>query len=454
MSAFGATSGLLIVAVGVSSPGQLDPIPRADGTDPNAECRYGSWSSLKRTAELPTGFQLSLLSAVDLSSTAGVVGILVPIRKNSSPGNWVVPLDPLLITVEDGAKVRRPPGNFRFINPRIGADPKGTLHLVWGEPEPNGAEFFSDYLNARITSLWHSEYSGASGWGSPVEVYRTGAADRPTSELAIRAPGGIAMRTEDGPAAEWNYGPPFQFDVNGNLHFVVAPMGGGAIVHLSQRGNGWIAEMIPRARGRYAELAAGNDSHLSVVFLGYPGTAVRERSPLDEELLFVSSEDVGRTWSEPRTVATMEEGNAVTPRVFVAPSGLTHVLWGQNLAGGWMPQVIRHTYSRDNGQTWPELTSFPLPGPFTDWDAVLDPCGTLHLVFVNAGSMRYTRWQQGWEEMVLVYDGPRQFFRPDVSVARDGTAIRIFGTTLEAEIGDSIPVFSVAGTSLEIRRFP
>jgi hypothetical protein len=373
----------LVVTVGLGLVviyGQQRLQARAASTPESGDCRYLGWSPLKQRYELPPNTWLLGMSLARSHEGDVVSGDLV----RYSPGQLI-----------GEARIASPPGRLwaaraglpdpqeqptALAKPRVLAAPHGAIHAIWMQSAASDTLTLSQYLRMPARALWHSVFSRDSGWSKPQVIRRE---NDPYSLIWLEPGRGLA------------------FDSRARLHLTAARNPTG-ILHLVREADGWRSVVIGERsiRAAYTDVAVHTSGRISVSYVGFS----RNRPSPGNDVLVVHSDDDGRTWSDPVVVSSLGYLRASRVRALAGPGHTLHLLWGQSLSPGVVPDVVRHVVSRDGGSTWSAPTDVPLPGDFSDWHVEPDACGYLHLVSSTLRGTRrsrptvwYSRWRGEWK---------------------------------------------------------
>jgi hypothetical protein len=340
-------------------------------------CSTGSWSEPVMLKGFPQGvLPREPVLAVSERNTF-VVG-----QQRTFPDSGPLPPNPL-VTLGPSGSLGVPPGRSTFYWPRAVVDAAGTLHVVWAEPQsPDSAR--RTHWDPDLTSLWYASFS-RGGWSVPEKVY--------SSSRRLR----WAADAEN-----------LVVDSGGRLHATMLewPHDSG-VIHLEREHGRWSVNSVPAtSRAFYSNLAAGRDGNLYLAYIA-PDTTVRRDAG---SVFFARSVDAGKTWGTAVQVSHSGRMQATSVRTLVSPTGVLHLVWGQNLSGGVTAEVIRHVASPDGGRTWSEPSDLPTEPSFrSDLRATFDACGVIHIVYHDfrpdgspdarepgGSELRYARWDGSW----------------------------------------------------------
>lgn len=377
--------------------GPFDQNLHAQGVAGNSEssCSYESWS-----AAVPLGSATSLVlrnSTLAIGGGTGyVTGVDVgPLDEGPLPSPAFVGL------TLAGEPIPPPPLGKYFLHPRAAAGDDGTLHLIWAEPDT--AETLrllgidlragdpvhrNQYNQLTSNTLYYARYTPGGGWRDAVPIYAgRGLVWRFASapSLQSRGPALIAV-------------PDHTFGLD-TLALIRVEKAGAAVHRLA-------------LKALYSSLAM-DSSRAVVAFIGpYPQTRGQGNNVL------VTTSANGRDWSSPRLVNRSEGMDATDVRVVAGSDGSLHLVWAQNLSGGLSPEVVRHVYSLDWGETWSQPQDLDAPDFFQNLQAAPDGCGgvavayehwTEHSTNAERGTLWTTRWNGGWSAPVAPFPDLNSF---------------------------------------------
>lgn len=416
--------GILLPGCAASNQHSLRPIRIPGGVESRADCgrneaacpapagpgscTYSQWAAPQPLAGVPSGAVIRSPSLGTGAETGYVVGNDIALF-DSLP----TPPHPLIAMTDAGQDIGRPAGDFVFASPRASVDAGGTLHVVWAEPRERPVQredwlrFIFDYA-----SLWHAAYTPGRGWTPPARVY---AGSRVSW---YHGTGGLATAP------------------GGGLHGVTGDDSAQALIHLSFDGGAWHSRRIPgiERRPAYASLAVGEGGRIYVAFV-----AADRDVPSDANSVFlVRSADGGRTWLPPQRISRSGSRQATQIRALAAPGGTVHLVWAQNISGGLAPEVVRHTASRDGGETWSPHEDADIPDGLGMLEAVVDRCGAVHVIHEaleyreeagsEQGRLWYARWNGGWTAPAQPF-GDLDSTEAALAIARDGS-LRLLWTVV------------------------
>lgn len=368
----------LFLVPGIPVRGERPPTPDV--------CTYGDWSKPRFVEAVRWG---GLLRAVEVVQRGGSQFVFA----NDVP-TLEIPTDrhPLVAVQLPDRKIGRPAGDFLFVYPRAAVGPDGVLHMVWAEPDdPPDSDKWGDWTH---TSVWYARHEAPRGWSDAVEVLR---ADRISWEMTGRA---------------------MAVDSAGRVH-VIVQVGGdllGDALHVVRADSAWQRSRIDDTF-LYPALTAGPGGRLYLAYINAGGTG----NP--NSVFLRSSADGGRSWSEPNRVYASGGRQAFRLDALRSADGRLHLIWQDNGQG------FRHTSSADGGRTWSDLDDVAFRQGILAHDAVLDRCGTVHVVFetlaLNADGeprmrLRYVRWQGGWSAPVRLFPDVPHSFAPGLTVDARG----------------------------------
>lgn len=182
-------------------------------------------------------------------------------------------------------------------------------------------------------------------------------------------------------------------DEQGNLHLLWNDLGAlyHSIVHLSQahESGAWRTDTVIAGQEPLADLALDNAGTLHV--------AVR---PDPFSLSYLSSADGGRTWSNPTTIASIDDTEAYAiggVQLAAASPDTVHVTWFHTAAEvDWNFWSVWYARSDTRGQSWIEPQEMAQPR-FGASDIAVDTNGGIHLVYGRNIGQPDGRWYQ-WSQ--------------------------------------------------------
>ena len=155
------------------------------------------------------------------------------------------------------------------------------------------------------------------------------------------------------------------------------------------------------------------------------GTILSPSSSEDQgwRVHFERSTDGGQTWT---STGPVNDGKAIGA---IQPSILRHADGRLQALGRTRSHGIFQVWSSDQGRTWGELTTLPLPNPSAGTDAVTLADGRHLLVYNHSGvykvrtplNLAVSRDGMAWESVLVLEDEPGQEFSyPAIIQANDG----------------------------------
>lgn len=191
----------------------------------------------------------------------------------------------------------------------------------------------------------------------------------------------------------------------------------------------------------------------------------------NNDVLIVTSDDNGDTWSEPETVFPSGTQPAQLLRLYKDKQGRLHLLWGRQVEGLPIPDELWHSSSNDGGDTWTNPERFMVmekpPGisenGITDYDVVSDSFGCIHWVArtfelprSNDGAPSlYARWcslDEQWQEPEILTELPQGItFAP--AVDGEEQILYLFWTN-EINEGDQLAMFYSTKSLIEPKLSP
>ena len=333
------------------------------GQDPSALACV--WSAPKVLASAPHEATIRWPALSGFRDTLWVAGTAFPIEE-SAP----IHRRGLILVRTPGEQVPIPPGDFLFAYPRVGHDGHGTLHLVWLESDDEDV-LANSWMQLKFTSIWYSSFDGTR-WSTP--------------ERILSAPR-VAWGVEDGTLA---------VDAGGRIHVaaVVTNRAGTTSLFYLRRDNGsWSRRQFQRPVAYATAARWGGGNAVAIAYTSPVGGEAFDAS----SVFLITSDDAGEHWSEPALVS--HSGNRLATVLTLKPDdyGGLHLVWGQNLVGGFEPQVLRHRVTRDGKsfQTYPDA---PLSPGFLRYHLVADGPNDVRAVLERFDSGRLALNEIRWFE--------------------------------------------------------
>lgn len=324
-------------------PGSAPPTPDSQ------VCEVGAWENPVPLAPFGT-----LLRSPDLEIAGGrpiVAGQNSAQLDSATTGPLLV-----LVSVDPQEHMRPPRGPYRFIFPQLEVGAGDRVHLVWGESD-DPASTAIDADSPVVTELWHATRSDGN-WSEPTSV--------------LRAPGISWSRGRAG----------LYLDPTDDVLNIVVDTyprgpesGTGPTILIRVRDDAQVSlDTVFRAG---TPIYMGLAGHAGAIHLAYAdwhpefgGTRVQ----------VVSSQDLGRTWSERLVLNPRSVDYPSDTWVFADPSGNPHVVWlemaGDPLFGS---ASLFHAWRLTGSREWTNGEPIPLPEGLNHRVAAMDQCGGLHL---------------------------------------------------------------------------
>ncbi len=234
------------------------------------------------------------------------------------------------------------------IQPYLVIDNRNAFHLIWASNQ--NEEHFP-------TSVKYSTFRG-DAWTEPTLIY--------TNEQ------GITWDIVSRPALA-------RFDNTIHLAFAHGPRNHFRLVYFLWEGNSW--EQITDSLGAASSVdlyASARDTILMSVTRAMPGPTFDSNS-----VFAMQSFNGGKDWEEPVLVHKSGDNRASLAQIAKASDTSLHVVWGKNLRGGIVPDVIWHSQSKDGGTTWATpLQVHSLSGSLVRLDLEASPSGVVLLAAV------------------------------------------------------------------------
>lgn len=305
--------------------------------------------------------------------------------------------------------------------PRLIGDSLRRVHAVWGEFEGRDNASAASFP-PRPTVILHSHLNRSGAWSAPDVAFRAQGSD----EVFWMEPGrGMTIVP------------------SGGIELALALTSTG-IVHLRKQDTIWESSIIGSdvVRAIYSDIASTCCGHRVIAFVGAVGGSA---GPGNNVYVLLSKDD-GQTFSDPMVVSAMGYRRATSVRVLSDAEGGWHLLWGQSLSPGIVPDVVRHVYSVDGGLQWSTPVDIPLPFGISKWYAEIDRRGILHLLAFSPGNagdayakLEHSWWKGDWTSPIAVVEGRSLI---DVAVTREVSTetIAISGVSSDLSRGDSAAV--------------
>jgi len=307
--------------------------------------------------------------------------------------------------------------------PTILRDNDGIFHLLWGDrrQDPNFDQWEAPFrlqLASFSTNVVYSRYNGTS-FEPPVSIYE--------GNLSTFGVGDIGFPIQLIEAEDHRLHTVFKADT---LVRTTTTMGDSVtafihrLVYINRSPAGeWSRPRFltisykdhPRSLGgSNPVIAAPTANRLVVAWLGSVGDV--------NDVLAITSDDGGQTWSEAQRVSTSGQQANFFLTIRKAPAGTLHLVWAK-LVDNVLPEEMWHSYSEDGGTRWsqperfftlrkPTFTPADSPRPsetiISDYDIVVNENSRLHWAGLEVffedslqNKIHYTSWDPGtktWEE--------------------------------------------------------
>ncbi|HET7551321.1 MAG TPA: exo-alpha-sialidase [Gemmatimonadaceae bacterium] len=347
------------------------------------EGRYGKWSTPRSAIQDGDGPGVVARwpSIATIGDRAYFAGTDIAFFTDDTVGANVLRIGEL-----GGGSIAVPSGSFRFAFPRLIADARNRLHLLWAEPV-DGASPVSGvgWLRQTLSRVWTATRSSEGDWSSPRLIYE---GSRLGWRNAVVGAGAGAGQSK------WALSV-VEHDHSGRHHAIV-------LFHFE---NGeMVASVVDSAeRAVHSSVASvGTD-----VFLGFVSPVPRELlGPVGSDVNSVHlsvSHDGGKYWDAATLVSRSGEHAAHELRTLLAPDGTVHLVWRQSRVESG--EVIRHVASSDGGRTWSQPDDLLLAPGSSGMRAVMDLRGRVHVVLehweaqTGEAHVDYATWRDEWSVM-------------------------------------------------------
>jgi hypothetical protein len=245
----------------------------------------------------------------------------------------------------DGGTTWSPPTRLTWMagssfNPRIRADSKGYIHIVWVDNKPGHNEIY-----------YKRSSDGGTNWTGANRLTWF-----PTSSLA----------------------PSLAIDFSDNLHVVWPHSVSGAIEIYYKKstdpGINWtISKRLTWVNNNLWKpwIAADSKGNLRLVWHGNPSG--------NDEIYFRSSTDGGTTWTSPLRI-TWNSGYSNSPVIIPLSDRSLHIVWGDDFIGN---KELYYKQSSDGGTSWYGLTRLTYNSGDSNFPAMAKETNTnsLHVVW-------------------------------------------------------------------------
>lgn len=324
-----------------------------------ARCRYAPWSPL-RSVFAGAGSRATVARGASLTA----IGATTYIAGNDIPflSPDTIRESPLAVARLGGHGIGRPAGNFRFVNPKLLADRRGRVHLLWGEPADASARIAGvDWTSQKITRIWTALYEAPRGWSPARKVY-------------------------GGPEIDWAEATSTDGDGHLDRAAVVATVNPnrawpGVVAVFRLKGDSLVSSSadVFATPAYHVLTSVGPTVYLAFVASVRDVLPGKARRNDNNSVWLQRSLNGGVTWEKEILVSRSGEEPAHKLRLHVTPDAHVHLIWRKDYPGG--TNVIRHVESGDGGRTWSAPDDLhPSQSPFSNLHSVVDACGALQLV--------------------------------------------------------------------------
>lgn len=206
------------------------------------------------------------------------------------------------------------------------------------------------------------------------------------------------------------------------------------IAHITKKEtNKWSSAQY-LAAGVEPDIVSLPEGRLVIAYLGSVSN-----QPGFQNVLVITSDDYGVSWSEPDEVFLSGQQPGRMLNMEVGPNGRLHLIWGRQTQGLPVPNEMWHSYSEDGGENWSSPEKFFTPTKSSksetiigDFDLVTDRFGQLHWAGVireiqGSGIVNYMTWNPGnksWKQAKKLdfAKNPRQ----DVDLSVDDSSDKLY----------------------------
>ncbi len=351
-----------------------------------------------------------------------------------------------------------PPNNYPTERPSLLLDRYGTVHFLWGDRrlDPDFEEWNTERIQwlGFSTNVVYSRYDGTrftapeSILEGHLRVFGIGVGDillpaqwvedsQGQLHTVFIAGSPDTLTTPDGEDV---------VDVNHKTTYLIrSPAGEWSPSLFLQPG---------KEPASLSDIAVLPNGRLVVAYLGSVPT---QRSVND--VLVLTSEDGGSTWSDPQLVFLSGQQPGWQLGLKTGPDGTVHLVWGRQTRGLPVPNELWHSYSEDGGDSWSPPERFFIPEQtaqnenfIESFDLAVDQSGQLHCMAVEVnlqqsdGTLFYATWNpqtKSWEpaEIPILSEAPRR----NADLALDETTGKLYLFWDEAE--DDAIYYSVKESS-------
>lgn len=327
-----------------------------------------------------------------------------------------------------------PSGDFVFAFPQVAVDVKGTVHMVWAEPNPNSLEALRNrsqpLSRPSFTQVYYAAYRNGV-WTTPNRIYQErlywGAQNSPT----------------------------FTIDADGALHLAFPTLTTETrVAYLRRDTESWENRSPEIARpAPYVSLVTDADERLHLAYVSTPAAGGRTT-----QLLYRHSDDKGQTWSEPVLTNSEQTKQAGRPILLEGPSGTLHLLWVTDADTSTYREVVWHTRSASQDfSSWtnPVRAVGSREGMFSHLQASFDKCGVLHVVArTTTGpetALYYTHWNSAtWSDPMTPFSDIFHF-GGDLFTGPDGDIHLIWSSSNRPQWGEEVTLRSAVRPSCRDR---
>jgi hypothetical protein len=213
------------------------------------------------------------------------------------------------------------------------------------------------------------------------------------------------------------FGQVCKIDSKNILHVLWSATDSGASL-LRYRGlenDQWSNMITLKTGAAYKDIHIDANNRIHLAFIrGY--SVVIGESDLNS-VLYIYSDDNGKTWSEIQVIQKSGIFGAYTVKIFQDKKNIMHMVWGKDLEGQMIVKNIYHSFSTD-GNSWSEPRQIIAlsEGQLSDFNIVCDKDNNFHMVIYQiiptgsgtAHNLLYSRYNtKEWSKPIKIKDFAR-----------------------------------------------